>query len=119
MDSAEASDQESILTLFKWWRGLGHALKTAEHLWEFSEVVSESKCESLGDETKCLGGGIALVCALNLARVICTFIRPFIQSLSFAILTLATIAYQVADELYDNATLGEHFEFQLSLRCFG
>ena len=108
LDSAEASDQESLIDMQKLWLNLGHFLVAAEHNYEFVNQVQDSLLGIFGDSEKCLGAGWAIACMPNPVYYIFAMVSLVIKSIAFAILVGATIAYEVVDRHYEIATLGEH-----------
>ena len=89
------------------WLDLGHALTAAEHIYDFTEEFGEGVCELLGDYFPCNGAGVGIICIPNGPKFICKHAKLLLMSIGFAVLTAATIAYQVVDGDYEIATLGE------------
>ena len=108
LDSAEASDQESLLAMQKEWLNLGHFLVAAEHNYEFVNQVQDSLLSIFGDSEKCLGASFALACMTNPIYYTVAMVSLVIKGIAFAILLAATIAYEAVDRDYEIATLGEH-----------
>ena len=59
-------------------------------------------------ESPCIGVGLALVCTTNVVKFVKNVMNIVTYIVSFAVLTAATISFQVVDDEYERATLGAH-----------
>ena len=108
LDSAEASDQESLIAMQKSWLNLGHFLVAAEHNYEFVNQVQDALLNIFGDSEKCVGASWLIACMPSAVYYIFAMGSLVIKALAYAFLLAATIAYQVVDHDYDNKSLGEY-----------
>ena len=107
LDSAEASDQESLIAMQELWLNLGHFLVAAEHIYDFTDGMDDNICGSIPDNP-CIGASFALACMPNPLFYICKIMSISLNQIAYAILVAATIAYEAVDRDYEIATLGEH-----------
>ncbi len=90
------------------WLNLGHLLTAAEHVYEATTQLAEAYCDATGPPTICIGGGLGLVCFPNPVKTGCKIVVPILVTVAYVALIIATIAYQVYDDIYTLATLGEN-----------
>ncbi len=104
-DGGDAIDQEHLVDLQRDWLNAGHWLVAAEHIWDMTLEALDSTCDGLGPENICAGP----VCAPNPAPIVCRgMAKPVFVVIAYLLLVGATIAYQVIDDIYTLATLGEN-----------
>ena len=82
------------------WLSLGHTLAGAEQLYEFSTRQMDEMCEVVPD----LLCGFA--CVNNPQAIICEVSNMYWNGVAYGILVVATIAFQVADHIFEKETLG-------------
>ena len=116
LDSAEASDQESLLAMQEMWQNLWHLLVASEHIYEFTDGMKKNLCDSIPDNP-CIGASLGLVCFPNPLYYVCKITSITINGIAYAILVAATIAFEVVDRDWEIATLGEH-SCCLTSNCF-
>ena len=102
-----AGEQESLVGLQRTWLNVGHWLAAAEMLFEFTSSLLDKISMSTA-ENPCFGVGPAIACSPNPAYYVLTLLAITVYCISHVILTAARIVFQVVDEKYTIATLGEY-----------
>jgi len=90
------------------WLNRGHLLTGAEHLYAFTEDASDDACEAMGPDNFCVGASFGIVCLPNVAKMACKIVKAIITAVAYPLMVAATIAFQVIDDEYTLATLGEN-----------
>ncbi len=107
-EDCKAKDQEYLVAMQRHWLNLGHLLTGAEHLYEFTEDASDDACEAMGPDNLCVGAGLAIVSLPNVVKIACKIVKAIMTAVAYPLMVAATIAYQVIDDEYTLATLGEN-----------
>lgn len=101
-DTGSPNHQNALNSQQITWLNLGHALTAAEHLWDWTTFLSGEMCEAIPDLPLCAPNPVKTVCHVS------TIVKI---TIAYAVLFSVTVAYEVVDRLFEQATLGPDREF--------
>ena len=105
-DDETAKNHKGLPALDKVQLGAKHVVGTAEHVWDMISGDLNDVCTKIGDFSTCFGASLALTCVINVPRIICEVTKELGKKMSYYLLVVATIAFQVVDDVLALATLG-------------
>ena len=101
-----AKSQEPLADEQATWLTMGHLVLGSGHARDLYITIHGRQCDKLGANPYCGGGGPAIICAPNPARIACDLVFAIGSAIMFVITTGLSIAYYVLDRKFEEDTLG-------------